>query len=487
MKSLIKCSKSIYHIYVLLALVASLFVLVFSGTTSPLLCEDGLDSAVFKIIGLGILQGEVPYLDLFDHKGPLLYFINALGYLISDDGRVGLYVIQSISLFITMALWFHTGRLFTSMWKSFFCALIALAIMSCQYEGGNLGEEYMLPYASLSLYLALSYMLKNGQEHHPWFYSVLYGMCFGAMFMIRPNDACSQVGAIIFGLACYFLFRKYYKQLLVNGLYVLVGICISVVPIVIYFTAHGALNEFWYGLIVHNSLYAGGLKSMIAACFATKYFIAIIGVVASLLIWKSAHKEILWIMIPLYALTLLLTGARAVPHYYMMMLPGLIVFIAVGIMEQKGIEFKAAMLSVLLMYYYRPIYQAGKTAFKEVLSFDFSFKEEQDTESDKLLSYIPEEERGDIYAYNIFNLHLYEHNHLLPCNRTFIFMMKDIDPRLYEEENLTNKSPKWVLVERDETIHTFDDWEVIESQYEEMARTDSTITNMSLYRRIEKE
>lgn len=479
-------NKSVYYVYMLLALVASLFVLVFSGTTSPLLCEDGLDSAVFKIIGMGILQGEVPYLDLFDHKGPLLYFINALGYVISDDGRMGLYVIQCISSFVTMALWYHIGRLFTTTWKSFFCTLIALAIMSCQYEGGNLGEEYMLPYASLSLYLALSYMIKNGQEHHPWYYSVFYGICFGAMFMIRPNDACSQVGAIIFGLACYFLYQKYYQQLFVNGLFVLMGICVSVAPIVIYFAAHGALYEFWYGLIVHNSLYAGGLKSMIAACFATKYFIAIIGVVATLLIWKSAHREISWIMIPLYALTLLLTGARAVPHYYMMMLPGLIVFMAVGIMEQKGLTYKVAILSILLMYYYRPVYQASKTAVKEVLSFDYSFRAAQDAESNKLLSYIPEEERGDIYAYNIFNLHLYEHNHLLPCNRTFVFMMKDIDPLLYEEENLTNTSPKWVLVERGDAIHTFDDWDVLESQYVEVARTDFAVTDMSLYKRMEE-
>ena len=485
MKLPIKSNKSVYYIYILLALVASLFVLVFSGTTSPLLCEDGLDSAVFKIIGIGILKGEVPYLDLFDHKGPLLYFINALGYVISDDGRMGLYIIQCVSLFVTVVLWFHTSRLFTSTWKSFFCTLMALAVMSCQYEGGNLGEEYMLPYASMSLYLALSYMIRNGQEHHPWYYSVLYGICFGAMFMIRPNDACSQVGAIIFGLACYFLYKRYFRQLFVNGLYLLVGICISVAPIVIFFAVHGAINELWYGLIVHNSLYAGGLKSMIAACFATKYFIAIIGVVAALLIWKSAHKKILWIMIPLYAFTLLFTGARAVPHYYMMILPGLIVFMAVGIMEQKGIEYKVAMLSVLLMYYYRPIYQAGKAAIKEVLSFDSSFKEQQDAASDILLSYIPVDERDDIYAYNIFNLHLYEHNHLLPCNKTFVFMMKDIDPRLYEEENLTNTSPKWVLVERGDAIHTFDDIEVLETKYVEVARTDSTITDMSLYKRLD--
>lgn len=476
--------RHVFGIYMLLAFVAGLFVLVFSGTTSPLLCEDGLDSAVFKIIGMGILQGKVPYLDLFDHKGPLLYFINALGYVLSNDGRMGLYVIQSISLFATLLFWFFIGRLFTTEIKSLFGTIIALTIMSCQYEGGNLGEEYMLPYASISLYLALSYFVNNGGEHHPWWNSLIYGICFGSMFMIRPNDACSQVGAILLGLTCYFIYKGYYKQLLINSVCVLVGICIVITPIIIYFGIHGALGELWYGVVVHNSLYAGGLKSMISACFATKYFIAILGIVAALLIWNSTYKSILWIMLPVYTMTLILTGARAVPHYYMMTLPGLIVFLALGF-AQKDVTYKAALLSILLMYYYRPVYKANKYAINEILSRDYSFKKNQDIESAKLLKFIPAEEQMDIYAYNIFNLHLYEHNHLIPCNRTFVFMMKDIDKRLYDEENLTNTSPRWVLIERGEAIHTFDDYSILETCYTEVAKTDSTITDMSLYKRKE--
>jgi hypothetical protein len=34
------------------------------------------DSAIFLYIGRAILNGQVPYVDIWDHKGPLLYYIN---------------------------------------------------------------------------------------------------------------------------------------------------------------------------------------------------------------------------------------------------------------------------------------------------------------------------------------------------------------------------------------------------------------------------
>ena len=34
-----------------------------------------IDSSVFKYIGWQMAEGQIPYLDMFDHKGLLIYFI----------------------------------------------------------------------------------------------------------------------------------------------------------------------------------------------------------------------------------------------------------------------------------------------------------------------------------------------------------------------------------------------------------------------------
>ena len=40
------------------------------------------DSGVFIYTGKQVLDGKIPYLDVWDHKGPLLYYINAFGLLL---------------------------------------------------------------------------------------------------------------------------------------------------------------------------------------------------------------------------------------------------------------------------------------------------------------------------------------------------------------------------------------------------------------------
>ena len=45
--------------------------------------NDWVDVNCFFTVGRGIRHGLVPYLDLYDHKGPLLYYVYALASLIS--------------------------------------------------------------------------------------------------------------------------------------------------------------------------------------------------------------------------------------------------------------------------------------------------------------------------------------------------------------------------------------------------------------------
>ena len=59
---------------VLLVLVAAVFLLACSRSTTPLLrFEVGQDAAFFRLVGQGMAQGKLPYRDYFDMKGPYLF------------------------------------------------------------------------------------------------------------------------------------------------------------------------------------------------------------------------------------------------------------------------------------------------------------------------------------------------------------------------------------------------------------------------------
>ena len=72
---------------VIIMLLSAGFVYYFSGTTSPVIPDYyGDDSAVFQVVGKAWTNGKIPYIQAFDHKGPFIFFVEALGYLIGNYG-----------------------------------------------------------------------------------------------------------------------------------------------------------------------------------------------------------------------------------------------------------------------------------------------------------------------------------------------------------------------------------------------------------------
>jgi 4-amino-4-deoxy-L-arabinose transferase-like glycosyltransferase len=112
-----------------------------------------IDSAIFQYIGNGIRSGQLPYRDLYDHKPPAIFYLNALGLTLGGGSRWGIWIIELFSL--TLA-----GIFCASYLKRFFGtvpAMIATAAfllnLTFFHEEGNLTEEYALPFEFGALYL----------------------------------------------------------------------------------------------------------------------------------------------------------------------------------------------------------------------------------------------------------------------------------------------------------------------------------------------
>ena len=53
------------RLYLIYFLISVIFLSIFSYSSSPLYDSYGGDSSIFMLIGKGILNGKVPYVDLF--------------------------------------------------------------------------------------------------------------------------------------------------------------------------------------------------------------------------------------------------------------------------------------------------------------------------------------------------------------------------------------------------------------------------------------
>src|SRR4029079_353282 len=94
----------------------------------------GQDQGIFMVIGRGILHGQTPYLDLWDHKPPLIYLVSALADLISGDSWPGLWVLSVAAVTATGYLvWLMTNRV---------TAVIATVLLASYpaTQGGRLTE-----------------------------------------------------------------------------------------------------------------------------------------------------------------------------------------------------------------------------------------------------------------------------------------------------------------------------------------------------------
>src|SRR5689334_17436684 len=59
------------------------------------------DSGVFLYVGWRFLNGDIPYRDVWDHKPPLIYFIDALGLILTPHSLWGVWFLQIIFIFFT--------------------------------------------------------------------------------------------------------------------------------------------------------------------------------------------------------------------------------------------------------------------------------------------------------------------------------------------------------------------------------------------------
>ena len=247
------CRKIIYGLLFLGSAFAG--ALFFSETTSPLFSDWGYDSAMFQTIGKYWAEGYLPYVSLFDHKGPVIFFINAIGYAVC--GRTGVFIIQVLSLAVCVYLAYRLLSMRCPRAVSLLAALALPFILAANWQEGNTTEEYILPllFASYMGMFRWCCGVEHGEYEHAPRFAFIYGMGFAFALLTRVTNAlgiCLGVAFIVVTL----IVRGRWKNLGQNALSFILGAAVLIVPFCVYFAAHGALYDMWYGTLLFNFDYS---------------------------------------------------------------------------------------------------------------------------------------------------------------------------------------------------------------------------------------
>ncbi|MCM1041023.1 MAG: hypothetical protein NC396_01160 [Bacteroides sp.] len=456
---------------------ATIFCLMFAWTVSPLFVFEGADSSIFKIMGLGILDGKLPYRDLFDHKGPLIFYINAVA--LGMGGKTGLYLLSVLFLSVTLYLIYLVSCFFTSCRNAFWVSLIALLFWAIFSEGGNLVEGFMVPAIALSLYLTLR-VYKNPDKV---FGSYFIGLCFSWIFLLRMSDAVMQVGGLFAGLCLYGFIKKRYKKTLISILWFLAGFATLILPFVIYFAAQNALPEFWDGQFTFNYLYSQKSHHVRYNYGNTNILIFFL---LSCILAVGKKKELSYlyfVFVPVAVLSYFLVGKYNFPHYYLIYMP--LFSLCISLLFNKYYISLVLWILIAGCGFAHPGRNVRQSTdeWVRVLKKDKKITKVYE-EAGKLFARVPDNEKNDIWCYNLVsfgwsNMGIFPHHGIVPSNRIFCCWHLEYG-NLEETESIETHCPKWVVVDR--TSYFPKGREYIEANYDLAFQTDTSVCKLELYR-----
>jgi hypothetical protein len=325
-------------------------VFVFCGVVSVLLPTSPLnmpityrDSGVFLYIGWRILNGELPYRDIWDHKPPVVFYINALGLAISNFSRWGVWFIEFVSLLIAATVGYYLIKKSLGTISSVLSSLLWLLTLFFVIQGGNLTEEYALPLQFVTLWLAIE-IEKPDLQYWRYF---LFGFFGVIVFLTKQTSIGIWISIIL-----YLSFRRLTSRQgtrLIRELLLIAGAGVAfMIPTIIFFGVQGALPQFWNAAFYFNLVYSSsttgllnhfaplisGIKPLTSTGLLQISMIGYVFAVILILYNKSIFgKWLPFLLIGIIDLPiefiLVSVSGETYAHYYMAMLPVLSIFAGV--------------------------------------------------------------------------------------------------------------------------------------------------------------
>jgi hypothetical protein len=314
---------------ILVSLVGALVALYPSNPNNMSL--PSRDSGVFLYVGWRWLNGGIPYKDVWDHKPPLVYVVDALGLSLTPASMWGVWLLQFIFLFLTI---FIVYKICSNEFGAL-AALTGVVVLTSGLvsllEQGNVTEEYALVFQALGSFL----FMQAQRGDYPLRSTVWLGLTAGLALNFKQNT----IGLwIAFALILAFTRLRQRTFPWRDGLSFLAGFLLPTVVIVIYFASQNALTDFWEQAYLYNFIYINkteGIRSLIPVftkgfLLLTQggllYLLAASWLAALAYLWKFRKADfnpLVWLAfigLPIEVL-LITTSGRSIIHYYLTLLP----------------------------------------------------------------------------------------------------------------------------------------------------------------------
>ncbi len=251
----------------------------------------GRDQGIFAYIGDTLLHGGVPYLDAWDHKPPGLYAIYALAFALFGRGMPSVHLLEAFAITLAALALYAVGCLTCGQRAGLLAALFYGLGATLLFEWWDRGqaEVYMGLTGTVAVYCFLRHRvganarLAPGRgEHKVRPYMFLCGLFCGFTLYLKPTGAPLVAG--LFLALVLMSWRKGAARVVSLAASMGLGFVVSFVPLVMYFAANGALDDFVQSVVVFNTYHAriGGNPTLAGIVSGTLDFLAAMNILAPL-------------------------------------------------------------------------------------------------------------------------------------------------------------------------------------------------------------
>ena len=244
----------------------------------------GQDQGIFMVIGRGILHGQTPYLDLWDHKPPLIYVVSALADLMPGDYWAWLWIFSIAAVTATG----YVIRLMTNRVTAVIATVLLASYPATQ--GGGMTETFATLAAAAAFWWA---------TRDRW---VLVGAAAGVALLTSLQLLALIPALLVLGG----------RRGILPGLG---GALVVIAPVVLWLGLAGALPAAWDAVAVYSRVYLDldpSLDLRVYLPFAGLMLLPLVPLALHRPTGRTEVAAMVWVGL---GLLVVLANGRLFPHY----------------------------------------------------------------------------------------------------------------------------------------------------------------------------
>lgn len=200
------------------------------------------DSAWFFMCGKAWMNGMTPYTDFTDSKGPLLWLVYGIGYLLAPHSYVGVFWLSCIAWTFTLLLaWRGAVMLLKNENTSFAAMLVpALAGLCPIVHNETRCEDFAMPFVAFVTYALCRAM---SGDKWKWQTDFMLGASMSATLLMKYNITVMLLPLVL--LTWVVAQKRCHACISHSVVSALSGVLAVMMPFAVYFTLKGCLTDFF--------------------------------------------------------------------------------------------------------------------------------------------------------------------------------------------------------------------------------------------------